>query len=120
MAKQRLTALDIRAVITSCKKLVVGSVVTNIYNISNKIYVLKCSKKDEKYFLLVEVEKRIHITEWKREKNVMPSAFTMKLRKHLRSRKITNITQLGGDRVVDIQFGYDNNACHLIIEFYVL
>uniref|UniRef100_A0A8C9H3F7 Uncharacterized protein n=1 Tax=Piliocolobus tephrosceles TaxID=591936 RepID=A0A8C9H3F7_9PRIM len=108
MAKQRLTALDIRAVITSCKKLVVGSVVTNIYNISNKIYVLKCSKKDEKYFLLVE-----------REKNVMPSAFTMKLRKHLRSRKITNITQLGGDRVVDIQFGYDDNACHLVIEFYV-
>ncbi|KEG01418.1 conserved protein, unknown function [Plasmodium vinckei vinckei] len=119
MGKQRLTALDIRAIITSCKKTIIGSVVTNIYNISNKIYVLKCSKKEQKYFLLLEAEKRVHITEWMREKNVMPSGFTMKLRKHLRSRKITNISQLGGDRVVDIQFGYDDNIYHLIVELYI-
>ncbi|KMZ78375.1 hypothetical protein PVIIG_01153 [Plasmodium vivax India VII] len=119
MAKQRLTALDIRAIITLCRNIIVGCVVTNIYNISNKIYVLKCSKKEQKYFFLVEAEKRIHITEWKREKDVMPSAFTMKLRKHLRSRKITNISQLGGDRVVDIQFGFDDKACHLIVELYI-
>ncbi|CAD2087683.1 conserved protein, unknown function [Plasmodium vinckei brucechwatti] len=119
MGKQRLTALDIRAIITSCKKTIIGSVVTNIYNISNKIYVLKCSKKEQKYFLLLEAEKRVHITEWMREKDVMPSGFTMKLRKHLRSRKITNISQLGGDRVVDIQFGYDDNIYHLIVELYI-
>ncbi|SCN58839.1 conserved protein, unknown function [Plasmodium chabaudi chabaudi] len=119
MGKQRLTALDIRAIITSCKKTIIGSVVTNIYNISNKIYVLKCSKKEQKYFLLLEAEKRMHITEWMREKDVMPSGFTMKLRKHLRSRKITNISQLGGDRVVDIQFGYDDNVYHLIVELYI-
>ncbi|SCO59005.1 conserved protein, unknown function [Plasmodium berghei] len=119
MGKQRLTALDIRAIITSCKNSIIGSVVTNIYNISNKIYVLKCSKKEQKYFLLVEAEKRVHITEWVREKDVMPSGFTMKLRKHLRSRKITNISQLGGDRVIDIQFGYDDNVYHLIVELYI-
>ncbi|SOV16455.1 conserved protein, unknown function [Plasmodium sp. gorilla clade G2] len=119
MAKQRLTALDIRAIVTLCKKNIVGCIVTNIYNISNKIYVIKCSKKEQKLFFLVEAEKRIHITEWKREKDVMPSSFTMKLRKHLRSRKISNIKQLGADRVIDIQFGYDEKASHLIVELYI-
>ncbi|XP_028293411.1 ribosome quality control complex subunit NEMF isoform X2 [Gouania willdenowi] len=54
--------------------------------------------------------------EW--PKNMMPSGFAMKCRKHLKSRRLTHIKQLGMDRIVDIQFGSDEAAYHLIIELY--
>ena len=42
----------------------------------------------------------------------------MKLRKHLRTKKMTSIKQLGMDRVIDIQFGRDEFAAHIIVELY--
>lgn len=43
----------------------------------------------------------------------------MKLRKHLRNRRLTSIKQLGADRTIDIQFGHGETAFHLILEIYV-
>lgn len=42
----------------------------------------------------------------------------MKLRKHLRTKKLENITQLGIDRVVDLTFGKEENAFHILVELY--
>ena len=39
-------------------------------------------------------------------------------RKHIRSRRLVNITQLGIDRIVELQFGSDEAAYHLIVELY--
>lgn len=51
--------------------------------------------------------------------NTMPSSFTMKLRKHLRSLRLENVSQLGNlDRVVDFRFGSGQNAHHVILELY--
>ncbi|CDS43177.1 protein of unknown function DUF814 [Echinococcus multilocularis] len=48
----------------------------------------------------------------------MPLTFTMKLRKHIKNKKISNIRQLGIDRLVDITFGFEQYAFHLIVELY--
>lgn len=42
----------------------------------------------------------------------------MKLRKHLRTKKLENLTQLGVDRVIDLQFGKGENAYHILVELY--
>jgi len=42
----------------------------------------------------------------------------MKLRKHLRTKKLTNIAQLGIDRVVDLTFGVGETAHHILVELY--
>lgn len=47
-----------------------------------------------------------------------PSNFTLKLRKHLRTRRLEDVRQLGVDRVVDFVFGNGENAHHLILEMY--
>jgi hypothetical protein len=47
-----------------------------------------------------------------------PSNFTLKLRKHLRTRRLEDVRQLGVDRVVDFVFGMGENAHHLILEMY--
>ena len=44
--------------------------------------------------------------------------YCFQCRKHIRSRRLVNITQLGIDRIVDLQFGSDEAAYHLIVELY--
>ena len=52
------------------------------------------------------------------DKNENSSYFTMKLRKHLRKKKLKSIDQLGCERVVMFTFGFEDNKCHLILELY--
>eukprot|EP00438_Fugacium_kawagutii_P029340 Skav210189 [mRNA] locus=scaffold2101:324382:328820:- [translate_table: standard] len=69
--------------------------------------------------LLLESGVRFHLTEYQRDKSFIPSNYTMKLRKHLRNKRLTSISQLGADRAIDIQFGQGETAFHLILEIYV-
>lgn len=55
--------------------------------------------------LLFESGVRIHTTEYDWPKSSAPSGFSMKLRKHLKNKRVESINQLGVDRIVDIQFG---------------
>lgn len=48
----------------------------------------------------------------------MPSSFCAKLRIHLNNKRISSFKQIRMDRVVDITFGTDEHAYHLICEFY--
>uniref|UniRef100_A0A8B9RKA2 Ribosome quality control complex subunit NEMF n=1 Tax=Astyanax mexicanus TaxID=7994 RepID=A0A8B9RKA2_ASTMX len=96
----------------------VGMRVYNVYDIDNKTYLIRLQKPDSKAVLLIESGIRIHSTEFEWPKNLMPSGFAMKCRKHLKSRRLAHVKQLGVDRIVDIQFGSDEAAYHLIVELY--
>lgn len=43
--------------------------------------------------------------QWAKEKAETPSNFTLKLRKHLRTKRLEDVRQLGIDRIVDFTFG---------------
>uniref|UniRef100_A0A8B9LAT0 Ribosome quality control complex subunit NEMF n=1 Tax=Astyanax mexicanus TaxID=7994 RepID=A0A8B9LAT0_ASTMX len=101
-----------------CKSHYVGMRVYNVYDIDNKTYLIRLQKPDSKAVLLIESGIRIHSTEFEWPKNLMPSGFAMKCRKHLKSRRLAHVKQLGVDRIVDIQFGSDEAAYHLIVELY--
>lgn len=46
--------------------------------------------------------------------------FFLQIRKHLRTRRLTGVKQLGSDRIVDFEFGAEDvsNTYHIIAEFY--
>lgn len=56
--------------------------------------------------------------QYMKEKADTPSNFTLKLRKHLRTRRLDEVKQLGVDRVVDFSFGTGEACYHLILELY--
>ncbi|XP_047201061.1 ribosome quality control complex subunit NEMF-like isoform X2 [Girardinichthys multiradiatus] len=116
--KTRFTTVDIRAVIAEISANYVGMRVNNVYDIDNKTYLIRLQKPDSKAVLLIESGTRVHSTDFEWPKNMMPSGFAMKCRKHLKSRRLTQVKQLGIDRIVDIQFGSDEAAYHLIVELY--
>uniref|UniRef100_A0A4W3J8I7 Ribosome quality control complex subunit NEMF n=1 Tax=Callorhinchus milii TaxID=7868 RepID=A0A4W3J8I7_CALMI len=95
-----------------------GMRVNNVYDVDNRTYLIRVQKPDLKAIILIESGIRIHTTEFEWPKNMMPSGFAMKCRKHLKSRRLISVKQLGVDRIVDFQFGSDDAAYHLIVELY--
>ncbi|XP_029454231.1 nuclear export mediator factor NEMF isoform X2 [Rhinatrema bivittatum] len=116
--KGRFSTIDVRAVIAELNASLLGMRVNNVYDVDNKTYLIRLQKPESKAVLLVESGIRIHTTEFEWPKNMMPSGFAMKCRKHLKTRRLVSVTQLGVDRIVDFQFGSDEAAYHLIVELY--
>lgn len=105
--------------VNSVRPSVVGLKLMNVYDINSRVYILKFQRSGFKCFLLVESGVRFHLTEYQRDKSSVPSNFTMKLRKHIRTRRLQSIEQLGADRCVMLTFGWGENTFHLILELFV-
>ncbi|MCP9265072.1 Ribonuclease-like protein [Dirofilaria immitis] len=115
--KNRFSTLDVFAVVHDLKKLV-GQRVANVYDMDSKTYLIRIQKPDEKCFIMLESGCRIHKTTFDWPKAHFPSSFSMKLRKHIRHKRLECVTQLGVDRIIDMQFGFNEYACHVIVELY--
>ncbi|GFZ09109.1 zinc knuckle (CCHC-type) family protein [Actinidia rufa] len=76
------------------------------------------SGESEKVLLLMESGVRLHTTAYVRDKSNTPSGFTLKLRKHIRTRRLEDVRQLGYDRIILFQFGLGANAHYIILELY--
>lgn len=134
--KTKFSTLDIIAILPELKaKLCTGWRVNQIYDCDQKTYLFKLNKsivqmkKDDdpvsvdeevanKMTFLIESGSRMHTTDFDWPKSHAPSAFSTKLRKHIRNKRIENISQIGIDRLVDFQFGSNQAANHLIVELY--
>eukprot|EP01135_Chromosphaera_perkinsii_P006471 Nk52_evm1s514 gene=Nk52_evmTU1s514 len=116
--KNRFSTLDLKASAVELQARLDGLRVANVYDVDNKTYLFKFVKPGVKIMLLIESGIRIHTTEFDWPKNPMPSSFAVKLRKHLRTRRVERIEQLGSDRILDMQFGSGEAAYHVILELY--
>jgi predicted ribosome quality control (RQC) complex YloA/Tae2 family protein len=92
--------------------------VNNVYDIDSKTYLIRLQRSEEKSVILLESGSRIHETAFEWPKNVAPSGFSMKLRKHVKNKRLESLTQLGTDRIIDLQFGSGEAAYHVILELY--
>ncbi|XP_058812373.1 ribosome quality control complex subunit NEMF homolog [Topomyia yanbarensis] len=117
MTKTRFNTYDVVCSVTELQKLI-GMRVYQIYDIDNKTYLIRLTRNEEKIVLLLESGNRFHTTAFEWPKNVAPSGFTMKLRKHLKNKRLESLRQLGVDRIVDLQFGTGEAAYHIILELY--
>ncbi|XP_030539979.1 ribosome quality control complex subunit NEMF [Rhodamnia argentea] len=125
MVKVRMNTADVAAEV-KCLRRLIGMRCSNVYDLSPKTYVFKLmnssgvteSGESEKILLLMESGVRLHTTDYVRDKSNTPSGFTLKLRKHIRTRRLEDVKQLGYDRIVLFQFGLGMNAYYVILELY--
>lgn len=66
--------------------------------------------------MIIESGFRCHLTSYARTTASAPSAFVAKLRKYLKTRRVTAISQVGTDRIIELQFS--DGLYRLYFEFY--
>uniref|UniRef100_A0A0N5AWI4 NFACT-R_1 domain-containing protein n=1 Tax=Syphacia muris TaxID=451379 RepID=A0A0N5AWI4_9BILA len=115
--KDRFSTIDLLAVIHDLKDLV-NLRVLNIYDINSKAYLIKFQRPSKKTSIIFESGMKIHVTNIDWQKAKIPSSFSMKLRKHIKQKRLAHVQQLGIDRIVDMQFGTEEFANHIIVELY--
>ncbi|XP_036341726.1 LOW QUALITY PROTEIN: nuclear export mediator factor NEMF homolog [Rhagoletis pomonella] len=115
--KTRFNTYDIVCGVSELQRLV-GHRVNQIYDIDNKTYLIRFQGGEAKTVLLIESGIRFHTTVFEWPKNMAPSGFSMKLRKHLKNKRLEKLQQLGMDRIIDLQFGTGEAAYHVIVELY--
>ncbi|KAJ0628832.1 hypothetical protein HanHA300_Chr00c0702g0805311 [Helianthus annuus] len=126
MVKVRMNTADVAAEV-KCLRRLIGMRCSNVYDLSPKTYVFKLMNSSG----ITESGERVRrfCCSWKAasaciplhilgDKSNTPSGFTLKLRKHIRTRRLEDVRQLGYDRIVLFQFGVGANAYYIILELY--
>ncbi|ERF77035.1 hypothetical protein EPUS_07941 [Endocarpon pusillum Z07020] len=114
--KQRFSSLDVKVIVHEISKAVVNLRVSNIYDLSSRIFLFKLAKPGTREQLLVDSGFRCHLTSFARTTAAAPSAFVSKLRKYLKSRRITSVSQIGTDRVIELVFS--DGQYRVFLEFF--
>ena len=90
--------------------------VSNIYDLSSKIFLIKFAKPENKQQIVIDSGFRCHLTQFSRATAAEPSAFVARLRKCLKTRRVTSVSQVGTDRIIEFQFS--DGQYRLFLEFY--
>ncbi len=111
-----MSSFDVKACVAELQKLI-GGKVEKIYHhppdeIRIRIYA------GEKYELIIEAGRRIHLTRFPKQSPRFPSPFAMLLRKHLEGARIRKIEQHDFDRVVVIEFERGGERKSLVAELF--
>ncbi|ETS78465.1 hypothetical protein PFICI_10527 [Pestalotiopsis fici W106-1] len=114
--KQRFSSLDVKVIAHELSASLVSLRVSNIYDLSSKILLLKFAKPDNKKQLLIDSGFRCHLTDFARTTAAAPSVFVQKLRKYLKTRRLTSVSQIGTDRIIEFQFS--DGQYRLYLEFF--
>ncbi|KAL1997971.1 hypothetical protein VTN02DRAFT_292 [Thermoascus thermophilus] len=114
--KQRFSSLDVKVISRELNAALAGLRVSNIYDLSSRIFLFKLAKPDHRKQLVVDSGFRCHLTEYSRATETRPSGFVQRLRKSLRSRRVTAVAQIGTDRIIDVEFS--DGQYHLFLEFF--
>uniref|UniRef100_A0A8H7TS73 Ribosome quality control complex subunit 2 n=1 Tax=Bionectria ochroleuca TaxID=29856 RepID=A0A8H7TS73_BIOOC len=114
--KQRFSSLDVKVVAHELQESLVSLRLANIYDLSSKILLFKFSKPDNKKQLLIDTGFRCHLTDFARTTATAPSVFVARLRKVLKTRRLTKVSQIGTDRVLEFQFS--DGQYRLFLEFF--
>ena len=114
--KQRFSSLDVKIVAHELAASLVSLRVSNVYDLSTRIFLLKFAKPEHKEQLLIDSGFRCHLTSFSRTTAAAPSPFIARLRKFLKTRRVTAVSQVGTDRIIDIEFS--DGQYRLFLEFY--
>ncbi|MCS7122323.1 MAG: NFACT family protein [Archaeoglobaceae archaeon] len=97
-----MSSFDVKACVSELQVLVDGKI-EKIYHYPPDEVRFRIYKK-EKFDLLIEAGKRIHLTKFPKEAPKIPSPFAMLLRKHLEGLRIKKIEQYDFDRIIILEF----------------
>ncbi|KAM0705221.1 hypothetical protein Q7P35_008010 [Cladosporium inversicolor] len=114
--KQRFSSLDVKIIAHELSTQLVSLRLANVYDLSSRIFLLKFAKPEHREQLVIDSGFRAHLSAFARTTAAAPSPFIARLRKFLRTRRVTAVSQVGTDRIIEITFS--DGQYRLFLEFY--
>lgn len=117
--KQRFGYLDLRLVTHEAEPQLLNCRLQNIYSLeqSSRHFMLKFDSHGEgKQYVIVDPGLRCHLTRYQHQVTQQPSGFVTKLRKHLKTRRVTGFWVAPQSRLLVITFS--EGQYHLVLEFF--
>ncbi len=116
--KINLSSLDITVIVKELNTLIKGSIVSNIYNVKDDLYIFKIHTLKGRMDLVIEPPRRIHLTKYSYPHPPKPSSFCTTLRRFLKQSRIVNIHQVEMERIVEFSLKRRKEAYRLIVELF--
>ncbi len=114
--KKVMSSFDIYIIVRELKGSLIGTYLDNIYQINEDTFLLRFRPGNQT--LVVQVGKRIHLTEYSMTIPSAPTQFCMALRKYLRDGKVVDISQHHFERIVSIQFASSEGRFQMVVELF--
>ncbi|MDI6888206.1 MAG: ribosome rescue protein RqcH [Methanocellales archaeon] len=114
--KEQMTSVDVAAVVAELQRLI-DAKLNKAYQHGDEIR-LRLHSKSERYDLVIEAGKRIHLTKYPRSGPKIASSFSMLLRKHLTGGRVAAIEQYDFDRIVEIHIQRGDAKRVLVAELF--
>ncbi|KAK0105470.1 hypothetical protein ONS96_004857 [Cadophora gregata f. sp. sojae] len=114
--KQRFSSLDVKVISHELSTSLLSLRLSQIYDLSSKIFLLKFASPTSKHQVLLDSGFRCHLTQFSRATAAAPSVFVSRLRKYLKTRRVTKVAPVGTDRIIEFQFS--EGQYRLYLEFY--
>ncbi|KAK6580429.1 hypothetical protein PZA11_007451 [Diplocarpon coronariae] len=114
--KQRFSSIDVKVIAHELSNALVSLRVSNVYDLSSKIFLVKFAKPNHKQQIVIDSGFRCHLTEFSRATAAEPSDFVKRLRKYLKTRRVTSVAPVGTDRIIEIQIS--DGQYRLFLEFF--
>jgi len=112
-----MSNFDIAILLNEVAQSVMGAWINNIYQIK-ETFLFKLNTKLGEKTLLVEPGRSIYLTKFQRAIPKVPTNFCASLRKHIRNRRIEDVSQHDLDRIVKIVVTGERGNNSIIIELF--
>ncbi len=114
--KRAMTSYDISAIVKELKEKIIKKKIENIYQLNEKTFLFKL--KPNQANLLIEIERRINLTNFELNIPKEPTTFCKILRSHIRGSIIEDITQHEFERIIILKLKAGNERKLLIAELF--
>lgn len=117
--KTSVSSFDVYVVVEELKQKLLGSRVDNIYQVGERVFLLRFKKPgEEPQELIIEAGRSIHTTSYKIKTPQKPPTFCMALRKYLVNSVLKDVVQKGFERIAELVFSTRDGEYRLIAELF--
>ncbi|MGQ9639256.1 MAG: ribosome rescue protein RqcH [Candidatus Bathyarchaeia archaeon] len=114
--KEVMTSVDIATIIPELAEKIFGKRVDNVYHIPPETFIIRLRPGDLR--LLIDVERRIHLTRYDYPTPQKPSNLCMALRKHLVGGTVESIQQYEFERIIEVKVSTRAGTLLLVAELF--
>lgn len=119
--KKEISNIDLAIIAFELNQILSEGFITNVYEIEmeQRVLILKCRSKTGNKKLIIDTSKRINLTQFEYPIPKFPSQFITSLRKFIKGRRITKISQYHSDRILIFELGSKEGApWKFVVEFF--